>query len=193
MAVKKIKVNLFSIKSLESLKSELQEYKDSLSTRVQAFVEDLLNAGIEVAETAVSETDGEPYGSHQMGRYVIFSKKIEDTEYGCRGILIAKGTPLISKWYRSDGNGGSEAVTGSINALLAVEFGTAAFGLPPYKGTNSQGGHENSTDWYFARSVDKDGKPTYWQHATAITPTRPLHRAFLEMEQQIDDAAKRNF
>lgn len=193
MSTKTLKVNIFSVNSLENLKDDLKAYRNSLDDRVRAFVDYLLSVGIETAQSVVSETDGEPYGSHQMGRYVTFTKKIEDTSLGCRGILIAKGETLESKWFRSDGEDGVSEMHGAINALLAVEFGTAAYGLPPYKGTNSQSGHANDTDWWFAKGVDKNGKLTDWQHATAITPTRPLHRAFIEMEKQVEEAAKRNF
>lgn len=186
---KKIKVNLFSVRSLESLKDSLQEYRDSLDRRCEAFVNDLLKIGIDTAVMKASETDGDPYGTHQMARYITFTAKAAElTEYGVRGIMIARGETLHSEWFRTVGEGEAESVQGEINALLVVEFGTAIFNL-----NGSGARHASESDWYFATSVDKNGKPTNWKHATAIQPTRPLHNAFLEMEQAIEEAAKRNF
>ena len=189
MEAKKLRVNIFSVRSLEELKSDLKTYRDSLDVRCMNFVNDLLAVGIECAERLVSETDGEPYGTHKMGRYVEFTKQdAELTELGCKGLMIAKGQTLQSEWFKTVDGKRAEKVQGSINALLAVEFGTAIYSI---KGSSAQ--HASESDWYFARSVDEDGKPTNWQHATAITPTRPMHNAFLEMEKQIEEAARRNF
>lgn len=188
MSAKKIKVNIFSIRSLESLKDELKAYRDSLDERCMAFVNDLLKVGIECAIKRASETDGDPYGTHQMARYITFTAKAaERTELGCKGIMIARGDTLHSEWYNIV-DGDPVVVNGEINALMAVEFGTAIYNI---QGSGAK--HGNEADWYFARSIDKDGKLTDWQHATAIKPTRPMHNAFLEMEQQIQSVARRHF
>lgn len=186
MAKTKLTVNILSIRSLEQLKDSLESYVDSLDDRAMAFVKDLTDCGITVARTLTEDA------SHQMGRYIVFEQKFETIKDGAKGILIAKGETLVSQWFRTGNNGKPQEVTGSINALLATEFGTAAYALPPYQGTNSKYGHGNKTEWYFARE-EKDGKLINWQHATAIQPTRPLHNAFITMEQEIENAARRNF
>lgn len=186
MARKQFKVNILSMRSLENLQKDLQEYMDSLDGRIALFVEDLLDSGIKVAR-AYSEN-----ASHQMGQYITFEKKIESGNHSVKGILIARGDTLTSKWFRTDNNKKPQEVIGHINSLLATEFGTAAYALPPYQGSNSQYGHSNETEWYFARS-EKDGRLTDWQHATAIKPTRPLHNAYITMEQEIENAARRHF
>ena len=198
MAAHQIEVNVFSMKSLEAFKKSLIDYKKSLPDRIQAFLDALLEEGIRVARAEVADTS-KPYGTHQMQDFITFSKKVDYDSTGCYGILRAEGQTLQSKWYRSGAKGDeAEEVNGSINALLAVEFGTAAFAIPAPngkggQGTNSKGGNAGKADWYFARGVDDDGNPTDWQHATAIKPTRPLHKAMLTMQEEIDTIARRYF
>lgn len=186
---RKLKVNILSVKSLENLKSNLEAERDSMAERCKAFVNDLLKVGIECAVAKASETDGDPYGTHQMARYITFTAKAAElTEYGAYGIMIAKGETLFSEWFRTVDNGEAEAVNGTINALMAVEFGTAVYNI-----NGSGAKHGGQADWYFARGIDKDGKPTDWQHATAIQPTRPMHNAYLKMQEEIEAAARRHF
>ena len=186
MAETHLKVDILSVRSLEDLKKNLQSYIDSIDERVKAFVEDLLESGITVAKAEAENA------SHQMGQYITFEKKITYADGTVTGLLIAKGETLVSQWWRTDSNGKPQEVNGSINALLATEFGTAAYALPPNRGENSQYGHSEETEWYFARGHVGD-KLTDWQHATAIKPTRPMHNAFIAMEQEIENAARRHF
>ena len=196
MAKKVIKVNLLSVSSIRNLKEELIEYRDSLDTKLWYFVKDLLEQGIATAQAVIAEND-----DHQLSKRIVFDKRIEIHEDGCRGILMASGEKLYSRWYRSDGQGGVEEVGGVLNALLAAEFGTAAYALPPQtrfggyggQGTNSQYGHSSETQWWIATSVTDDGKLTGWKAGTAIRPSRPLHNALLKMEQEIENTARRYF
>lgn len=188
MEAKKLRVNIFSVRSLEELKGSLESYKNSLDARCINFVNDLLKVGIDTAVKKASETDGKPDGTHQMARYITFtSKAAELTEFGVQGIMIARGENLHSEWFKMV-NGEAEVVSGEINALLAVEFGTAIYNI---NGSNAR--HASESHWFFARDIDSNGKLTNWKHATAIKPTRPMHNAFLEMEEQIEEAARRNF
>lgn len=188
MEAKKLRVNIFSVRSLEELKSDLKTYRDSLDVRCMNFVNDLLAVGIDTAVEKVSETDGKTYGTHQMARYITFTAKAAElTEFGAKGIMIARGDTLHSEWFKTV-KGEPEVVSGEINALAAVEYGTAIYNI---MGSNSK--HAGESDWYFARDIDSNGKLTNWQHATAIQPTRPMHNAFLKMEEQIEEAARRNF
>lgn len=196
MAKKTIRVNLFSISSIQNLREELIEYRDSLDTKLWYFVKDLLEQGIETAQASIAEND-----THDLAKRIVFDKRIEIHEDGCRGILMAGGEKLYSRWYRSDGQGGVDEARGVLNALLAAEFGTAAYALPPQarfggyggQGTNSQFGHSTQTMWWIATGVTDEGKLTGWKVGTAIRPSRPLHNALIKMEQEIENTARRYF
>lgn len=201
MATRKIEVNAFSVSSVANLRKQLEEYRKSLPHRIENFVSALLLEGYETAYATVAD-DQKPYGSHRMQEYITFSMKIEEEGNGVKGILRAIPTQVIqSKWYRSDESGQVEEVTGSINPVLAVEFGTAAFALPPQErfggrggqGTNSKGSKADSAYWYIATRVNEDGKLDGWKPASAIKPTRPLHNAMLAMENDIETLARRYF
>ena len=189
----KITVNVNSRKSIQKAIKELKAYKRDLHQKTELFVKRLLDVGIETAEKFGAGESG-TYGTHKMERYVWFSKKLEPDKHGCHGILMGKGATLYSEWI---GEGG-EKRSGSINSMLAMEFGTAGLALPKQdrfgvtagRGTNSQYGHENEVLWYIL--VEENGK-TFWKVATAITPTRPMHNAMIEMQDQIKAIAKEVF
>lgn len=189
----KITVNVNSRKSIQKAIKELKAYRNDLERKTELFISRLLDVGIEVAERYGAGETG-PYGTHKMERYVTFSKKLESDKYGCKGILMGKGATLYSEWI---GEGG-EKRSGSINSMLAMEFGTAGLALPKQdrfgvtagRGTNSKYGHENDVLWYIL--VEENGN-TFWKTATAITPTRPMHNAMIEMQEQVKAIAKEVF
>jgi len=197
MTARRIEVDILSIRSLENLKKELKAYKDSLPERTAAFVAALAEVGYKVANDALDNS------SHQMGdRVNIVKTDVSFDETGCYAII--KSVPkeiLATSWYRRDKDGKGVEVTGSLNPALAVEFGTASKALPPQErfggyggqGTNSKGGNAGRSEWWFARGLDENGKPTDWKRGTAIKPTRPLHNALLAMESEIDTIARRYF
>lgn len=189
----KITVNIGDRKSIRKAIKDLKAYKRDLHNKTALFVSRLLEVGIQVAEEKGAGESG-TFGTHQMENYVWFSKKLEKDKDGCHGILMGKGATLYSEWI---GEGG-EKRSGSINSMLAMEFGTAGLALPKQdrfgvtggRGTNSKYGHENDVVWYIL--VEENGK-TFWKKATAITPTRPMHNAMIEMQEQVKTIAKEVF
>lgn len=185
-----------SMRALDKLIGDLKDYRDSLGAKMEALVNRLLELGIETAQHHSTDVPGR-YGTHKMGQYVSFKKEIKAADGSCTGLLVAMGDTLDSVWYGPDG----EKRYGTINAMMALEFGTAAkavsvresFGVTGGQGTNSQYGHENDLEWWIAESLDSNGKPTDWKRATAITPTRPLMHAGNEMASEIANAAREVF
>lgn len=180
--------------SINNLIKQLQSYRDSLPDKTQRFVDALLDKGIVVAEQ--NKGMGGTYGTHKMENLVTFSKKLDASQYGCHGIMLGVGETIYAKWFGIDG----EERTGAINAITAIEFGTAEKALPPTemfggsggRGTNSKYGHKDDTDWYFIVGFDENKKPIY-KHATAIKPTQPMAKASTEMVAQIRKTAKEVF
>lgn len=200
---KTIKVKL-SQSSIRDAIRELEDYRDSLEVKTEEFVERLLEVGIECAQNVPGI--GGSTGSHGFENRVSYYKEIEPGIDGCHGIMVGTGETIEEKWYTFNG----EERFGSINTMLALEFGTAAtaeggerFGFSGGSGTNSvTGGYfADSTLWYFVDDYqeildEETGKTVIkrsWKKATSITPTRPMTQASQEMISQIKTIAKEVF
>ena len=196
--------NAFSVSSLKKLQKELESYRDSLQGKMEKFIGLLLDEGIMVAKSYAVDYSG-AFGTHQMAQYVFFDKEpISTTDGKVYGVMFGRGDDIpAGTYYVNDGNGNYTPITeDSINALLALEFGTAAYALPKQnafgvtggKGTLTKYGHSDDESWHIITRVAKDKKtgkivPVEWKNATAITPTRPMYQAGLAMYQKIKQAA----
>lgn len=189
--------NVFSAKSLKQLQKDLKEYRDSLQGKLERFVKILLDEGVMVAQERSQDIDG-ALGTHKMGRHVYFSAEpIETTNGVVHGIMLGQGDTIVGYWYQNDGQGNYEEVSDTINALMALEFGTAAMALPPQtafgvvggQGTKSRNGHETDYAWKIITRVDSNGNPVEWKNATAIQPTQPMYHAGLAMYEKVREAA----
>lgn len=169
-----VKLNSKSIK--DALK-ELDDYKKWLDLKTIELTERLVELGIEVAEEHSVDRGG-IFGTHLMGQYVSFEMKVEGNVHGATRILVGFGDDVAS----------NVSLGRSINALYALEFGTAALGLAPYKGTNSQAGHEDDLTWY---AYDEETKS--YKLLSAIMPTRPMHNAYLQILDSVQSVAKEVF
>ena len=189
--------NIFSVSSLRQLKKDLTEYRNSLQFKLETFVKILLDEGIKVAWQHSEDIPG-ALGSHKMGEHVSFmTEPIETSEGTVYGVLLGRGDTITGMWYENDGEGGYRMVSDTINALLVLEFGTAAMALPQQdafgvtagQGTKSKRGHEDDFAWKIITKVS-NGKPVAWKTATAIQPTQPMYHAGLAMFEKIQEAAK---
>ena len=99
---KKISVDL-SIKGLNDLKRQLLQYKDSLPVKCENLVSRLLQSGVEVSQSKISESP--------LGKYVTVTTNISADKMGCKGILLAKGEVKEHEGYAP------------FSILLAIEFG----------------------------------------------------------------------
>jgi len=188
--MREFKVDL-SESGINKLIDDLNEYKDSLDDKAELFVQKLLDIGITRAESVpgISGT----FGTHKMENYVYYTKEFEQSIDGYDGFIVGVGMEFDVTW------GAHDEKHGSLNALKALEFGTAGLALPPTnvfgvtggQGTNSQYGHANDTEWYFLER-DANGKVVR-QTATAIKPTRPMMQAMEEMISQMNKIAKEVF
>lgn len=178
--------------SVKNAIASIKYYRDGLASKTEEFVARLLDVGIERADSVpgISGTTG----SHGFEQYVWYAKEVEPKKYGCHGIMFGGGRDIDVTW----GLDGEKM--GSINTMLALEFGTAGAALPPQEafgsyggqGTNSYNGHADDLVWYFAIGRDKKGKPI-WKKASAITPTRPMFEAAQEMLEQYYTVAREVF
>ena len=196
-----LKANALSVSSLENLKKDLKAYRDSLEFKMTAFVNELLDIGIETAQQNLNASG--TFGTHQMAQLgnVSFRKEVETSDGVVYGIMFGHGGDVVGNWYVSDGNGVYTPKSDTINSLLAIEFGTAGkalsaremFGAYGGQGTMSSAGHANDNAWYIVTGIDEKGHPNKWVMATAIKPTRPMFKAGLQMYVEVKKAAENAF
>ena len=91
-----------SVSGLNALKKQLLQYRDDLPIKCKQLVSRLLQSGVEVAETNISESP--------LGKYVTVSTNISSDKIGCNGILLAKGQVKEQDGYAP------------FSILLAIEF-----------------------------------------------------------------------
>jgi len=194
---KTLTANAFSVKSLKALQKELKSYKDSLQGKMERFITLLLEEGVRTACEKAVDVSG-ALGTHHMGKHVFFGAEPVETSDGVvYGLIIGQGDDIVGEWYANDGNGTYVPQKDVINALMALEFGTAAMALPPTEAFGVLGGrgtfpalyHEDDYVWHIVTKVDSKGNPIEWKTATAIQPTQPMYHAGLAMYQKIKQTA----
>lgn len=179
MAEHTINISL-SEKSVNEAIRQLQQYKQEILKKCEQLVSELADDGIAIAETNVGN----------FGRYITFSKEIKPESDGCTAIIFATETGQIkSQWQTSDG-----IKAANVSPLLMAEFGSGWKAQNPLNEPNGgQGTFPNQT-----HAFDKEG--WYWRdlngelhHSYGITPTMPVYKAYVNIEQNILNKAKGMF
>ncbi len=169
-----------SEQSVRNAIRELEQAKMELLSKVQTYVSRLAELGIQTAESNVGN----------FGRYITFSAEFEPIETGCKGIVLATETgKIVSRWKTSDGE-----KTADVSPLLMAEFGAGHKAQNPKnvpgvgQGTFPNQTHANDPSGWYWRDMND-----VLHHSTGITPTMPMYKAFVEMEQNILRIAKEVF
>ena len=183
MAKRVFKTDL-SVKGIEQLKKDLLNYKNNiLQKNIQRMVAELLQIGIQVAQTSVNESP--------LGKYVTLSTNISSDKIGCKGLLIAKGEVK----YEVDKDGNAYP---PFSTILAIEFGAGVhynetpnpnadkFGLGVGTFPNQIHAFENT--WFYWDEVEQLWKPTH-----GVKATMPMYNAQIEIMQQVVKVAKTIF
>ena len=178
MAKKVFKSDL-SVKGIEALKSQLLQYKDSLSIKCEKLVSRLLQSGVAVSQTKISESP--------LGKYVTVTTNISADKIGCKGILLAKGAVKEQEGYAP------------FSVLLAIEFGAGIHFNPtpnplissefPYGvGTFPGQTHAYQDMWWYWDENTQEWKPTH-----GVKATMPMYNADMEIIQNVVKFAKEVF
>ena len=178
MAKKVFKSDLSS-KGIEALKRQLLQYKDSLSIKCETLVSRLLQSGVEVSQSKISESP--------LGKYVTVTTNISADKMGCKGILLAKGAVKEQKGYSP------------FSILLAIEFGAGVHFNPtpnplissefPYGvGTFPGQVHAYQDLWFYWDEKTQEWKPTH-----GVKATMPMYNADMEIIQNVVKFAKEVF
>ena len=175
MAKKVFKADM-SVKGVEALKSQLLQYKDSLSIKCEKLVSRLLQSGVEVSQSKISESP--------LGKYVTVTTNISADNMGCKGILLAKGAVKEQEGYEP------------FSILLAIEFGAGIHFNPepnplissefPYGvGTFPGQVHAYQDLWFYWDENTQEWKPTH-----GVKATMPMYSADMEIIQNVVKIAK---
>lgn len=175
-----------SVKEVEKARKEVLKYKKDLLKKCQRFVNKLADLGISVAKQHVSSG---------YGKYIIFSKEIDQQGSTIKGIMYATNTGLIRSEWRI-GPGENDIATADVSPLLMAEFGAGKyaernkngprFGMG--RGTFPGQTHAEDPDgWWY---MDKSG---VWNHSYGVTPTMPMSTAAEQMMANIASVAREVF
>ena len=169
-----------SVCGLNDLKRQLLQYKDDLPTKCEKLVSRLLQSGVEVSQSKISESP--------LGKYVTVTTNISADKMGCKGILLAKGAVKEQDGYEP------------FSVLLAIEFGAGAHFNPtpnplissefPY-GVGTFPGQVHafqSEGWMYW-----DEKAQEWRHTYGVKATMPVYNADMEIIQNVVKIAKEVF
>ncbi len=176
---KKVFNSDLSVKGIEALKSQLLQYKDSLSIKCEKLVSRLLQSGVEVSQSKISESP--------LGKYVTVTTDIYSDKMGCKGILLAKGAVKEQEGYAP------------FSILLAIEFGAGVHFNPtpnplissefPYGvGTFPGQTHAYENMWFYWDENTQEWKPTH-----GVKATMPMYNADMEIIQNVVKFAKEVF
>ena len=178
MAKKVFKTDL-SVSGLNDLKRQLLQYKDEFPTKCEKLVSRLLQRGIAVSQTKISESP--------LGKYVTVTTNISADKMGCKGILLAKGAVKEQEGYDP------------FSILLAIEFGAGAHFNPTPNPLSAEMGYGVGTfpgqvhamepgGWYFWSEEKQQ-----WIHSYGVKATMPMYSADMEIIKNVTKIAKEVF
>lgn len=165
-----------SVKGIEAIKRQLLQYNESLTIKCEKLVSRLLQSGIEVSQSKISESP--------LGKYVTVTTNISADKMGCKGILFAKGAVKESEGYAP------------FFVLLAIEFGSGIHYNPTPNPLSEKMGYGvgtfpgqihamNPGGWYFWSEEKQQ-----WIHSYGVKATMPMYSADMEIIQSVLKIAK---
>ena len=178
MAKKVFKADL-SVNGIEALKSQLLQYKDSLSIKCEKLVSRLLQSGVAVSQTKISESP--------LGKYVTVTTNISAYKMGCKGVLLAKGAVKEQDGYAP------------FSILLAIEFGAGVHFNPTQNPLSAEMGYGVGTfpgqvhamepgGWYFWSEEKQQ-----WIHSYGVKATMPMYSADMDIIKNVTKVSKEVF
>lgn len=164
-----------SNKDITNLIQKVEDYRDQLVMKMERFVSELADIGIQVAKNNTYVEVDENY--KDMGDALVFTKEFTNAD-NVTCTLIVTGTPYVKNWQ----NGSV-----SVNPLLMAEFGSGWRAIPGHQGTFPGQKYAFRRPWFW---IDENGI----KHSSyGDEPSRPLFKAVNEMRNQIADVAEKVF
>lgn len=175
-----------SVKGIQSIIDQLQDYKKDLHRRAELLCQRLAEAGLTVAQSSVGESP--------LGKYVSVRISMDAQTAGCRAMLIATGQTKTSEWQTKEG-----VKSATISCLAMIEFGSGVaknkeinpkatdFGMGPGTFPNATHSFDPSGWWW------KDADTGEWKHSSGIKATMPMYNASVAIRQQVAAITKEVF
>lgn len=169
----------FSVKGIQKLIKELQQYKNvTLHQKLNRYVSELANLGLKVAEAKIEESP--------LGKYVTVSVDVSPNLFGTTAVIAAIGESKEAEGYEP------------FNTLLAIEFGAGihhnpkpnpqadnlGFGVGTFPGQI----HAFQDGWFYW-----DEKAGEWKYTHGVKATMPMHNASMEMIKEYVRIAREVF
>lgn len=170
-----------SVKGIEKLKKDLLRYKEvELQQKIKLYVEELANEGIIVSKQNVGG----------FGKYIMFSVQTEIQKDGCKALLLATETGVITSTWNRYGT----IVSADVSPLLMAEFGSGSGAENPMNvpgvGQGTFPGQTHAFDkegWYWQ---EEDGT---WKYSKGITAKMPMYKASLKIQEIVISKAREVF
>ena len=161
---------------IDKLIRQVEWYEGYMLGKVERFVSELADVGIEVAQANTYVEYDERYIN--MGDLIEFSKPISYDGKSIICTLTATGQVYTKEWQ----NGSAQ-----VNPLLMAEFGSGANAVDGHRGTfpNQHVAFLESWTW-----TDNSGQK---HESRGSVPSRPMLKAKEEMIRQIQEVAQRVF
>ena len=191
----RLSAHVLSPKSLYKLADDLREYADKMPLKIQQFLDALADRGISVA--SVNEGD--------FAGYIVYSKEftIDGGDYVLK--LVAKDRQAITNSWYSSSSPNADLRSDTFSPLLMAEFGSGVHQVPDSVGRlpDSMGHGGDPEGWYWwtdspqyndgeqYKSTAKNGRMLF--HSKGSKPTMPMHKALMEMIDNIDVIARSVF
>ena len=166
--------------SIKKAIEELKDYKDSLITKNELFINKLLDEGIKVAES---------YKGF-YGGYIVFEKEIEPGKSQCAGMLIGRNTKEITSYWNRYG----QIVHADISPILFAEFGSGWLSEVLFNVSGvGQGTFPGQTHAFDKGGWWYKGINGVWYHNGGFKPSHPMYHAEMEMLDQVYSIAREVF
>lgn len=160
-------------KSVNDAIKDLQEYKARLHEKMVEFVEELSQVGIRIAKSSV---DGKFSG------YVEFDREVGGSGSTVTAVVMGYNSQTMEVWWYY--HGGRKVV--EVDAIKMAEFGSGLYAEDGWRGTFPGQTHAEDPPWGW---TDDTGHHI----SSGEVPTRPMHKAALEMINQIESIARKVF
>lgn len=160
-----------STDSITAAIKELKSYQSELTGKCERIVSELAKEGITIGRQ----------NTGKFGSYIVFSMNTTTETAGCTAIMLARETGTITRqWKLAD----DSIKSVQISPLLMAEFGSGKWAENPTGVSGvGQGTFPGQTHAFDASGwswKDLDGN---WHHSTGMSPTAPMYKAAMKMEQ----------
>lgn len=163
------------LNSIKKSIAKLERYKQELSQKNKAMLEELGDIGIGVIESNRGSF------AHKL-RTKKWQVEFRGGKTHRENIVLRQTGNVSVSWLRR-----GQKVTVKVSPLMMTEYGSGKFAVEGHRGTFPGQTHAFQDSWTW---IGLDGKQ---YSSSGFTPTRPMHKARNELVKRIPEVARRHF